>query len=279
MSEEKTVSANLTVTMSDIQREMELLRLEREKLSVERNIVALDELRNTADMPKSMNGKLALAAQLAKSYLVPEAFRGKPDDIFLAFTFAEMIGIMSPISALMNVYVVQGKPSTSSDSMIGICMVQPEFLDYEHEIIVMNPPKIKIRVNKAKKGDSANWQEIEVENLKSISRITRKMPNGKERVFEREHTTEMSAERFGVFPQWISDQRNMIKHRSDGKVARTAFPANFSGIHTPDELNDYENSIEVQDGSGNKTGTIKKESLRENVVNDDIFSTASVKEV
>lgn len=259
----------------NIEQASELIKIEREKLSLERNIMALEEMKDTSKMPKSMNGKLALAAQLSKSMLVPESFRNKPDDIYLAFSFAEMIGINSPISALMNVYVVGGKPSTSSDSLIGVCMVQPEFLDYEQEIVTLNPSKIKVRVNKAKKVESPNWGEIEVDNLKSISRITKKMPNGKERVFEREHTTEMSSDRFGVFPQWLTDQRNMLRHRSDGKVARTAFPNVFAGIHTPDELIEY---VEIQDGSGNKTGTMKKEELQENVIHD-IFATASVKGV
>lgn len=250
MSEEKIVSANLTVTMSDIQREMELLRLEREKLSVERNIVALDELRNTNSMPGSMNGKLALAKQYSISNLIPDAYKNKPENIFIAFAYAEMLGINSPMSALLNIYVVNGRPSASSDSMLGVCFNHPLFLDYEHV------------------GDEKT----------STSRITRKMPNGKERVFERTHTVEMSKDKIGKFPQWDLDRANMLRHRSDSKVCRTAFPEIFAGIHIPDEIND-DNSIEVQDGSGNKTGTIKKESLQQNVINNDIFASAKVKEV
>jgi hypothetical protein len=86
----------------------------------------------------------------------------------------------------------------------------------------------------------------------------------------------MSKDKIGKFPQWDLDRANMLKHRSDSKACRTAFPEIFAGIHIPDEI---ENStIEVQDGAGNKTGIIEKKEVHQNVMNNDLFQTATVKE-
>jgi hypothetical protein len=281
-------SANTTLQIEDIEKERQVIKLEREKLefmrrelSMQKNIIALKELEDCSRIPKSLPGKLALAEQFGRSNLLPDAYKGKPDECFICLQFGEMLGFINPMACFQNIYVVNGKPSTSADSMLGLVMCQPEFLDYEQFIEKLTPSTLKARVNKAKKGDNnPNWVEIEVPNLKSISRITRKMPNGAEKIFERNHRTEMSIERFGVFPQWISDQENMLKHRSDGKVCRSAFPAITSGIHTPDELREYA-EIEVQDGKGNITGKVKKDEIQENVVTSvsgNLFDTFQVKE-
>jgi len=274
MCEEKTVVQE--IALQNLEQEEKRLLLMRKELSLQQNIAALRDLEDTGKVPKSLSGKMALADQFAKSSMVPEVYKGKPENCFIALSFGEMIGINNPMSCFHNIYIVGGRPSTSADCMLGCVMVQPEFLDYDQEIVDLGT-FVEADVNTSKKGDGPNWKKIKVKNLKSITRITRKMPNGKEKVFERYHTVEMSIDRFGTFPQWISDTENMLKHRSDSKACRSSFPAVFAGVHNPDELRELEPAIEVQDGRGNSTGFQKAEKVKENVVNDDLFSNASVK--
>jgi len=80
------------------------------------------------------------------------------------------------------------------------------------------------------------------------------MPNGKEKKFERSHLLSQSKGKIGSSPQWQDDPENMLKHRSDSKCCRTAFPQIFAGLHNPDEIREYDDFKpipEYQDGKGN----------------------------
>lgn len=54
-----------------------------------------------------------LANLYAESTLVPEAFRNKPADIFVAVTLGQSVGI-SPIQSLSEINVIKGKPTMSA---------------------------------------------------------------------------------------------------------------------------------------------------------------------
>jgi len=61
-----------------------------------------------------------LSTTLAKSSLVPAAFRGKPVDAFLAILMGDELGL-SPIQSLNSIVVIQGKPTLSAQLMLGLC--------------------------------------------------------------------------------------------------------------------------------------------------------------
>lgn len=222
MSNEKEVAK----VDPEIEKQYELLDIARKRLSLEKNELALSELADSSKIPKSMNGKLALSAQFAASSLLPDGYQGKPDNCFIALQYGEMLGFGNPLSCFQNIYIVKNKPTASSDSMIGCVFNHPDFIDYEHE------------------GNEKT----------STTTIIRRLRNGKEKSFSRTHTLEMSKDKLQSFPQWKSDPENMLKHRSDSKCCRSAFPEIFAGLHNPDELNDR---IEIQDGSGQIVGSQK----------------------
>lgn len=61
---------------------------------------------------KTMNLAWRTAVMLSKSALVPEAYRGRPEDCLIAIDLANRQGI-SPMLVLQNLYVVKGKPAWS----------------------------------------------------------------------------------------------------------------------------------------------------------------------
>lgn len=61
---------------------------------------------------KTMNLAWRTAAMLSKSALVPETYRGRPEDCLIAIDLANRQGI-SPMLVLQNLYVVKGKPAWS----------------------------------------------------------------------------------------------------------------------------------------------------------------------
>lgn len=62
---------------------------------------------------KLYNDALKMAEGLAKSDLVPDNYRGKPESCLIAIDVARQIGARSPIFVMQNLYVVKGKPSWS----------------------------------------------------------------------------------------------------------------------------------------------------------------------
>lgn len=62
--------------------------------------------------PKSMNNAWRTAKMLAESDLLPETYRGKPQNVIIALDAAVRLN-MSPMLVAQNLYVVQGKPGWS----------------------------------------------------------------------------------------------------------------------------------------------------------------------
>ena len=59
------------------------------------------------------NNALKMAESLAKSELIPDNYRNKPESCLIAIDVARQIGARSPIFVMQNLYVVKGKPSWS----------------------------------------------------------------------------------------------------------------------------------------------------------------------
>jgi hypothetical protein len=59
------------------------------------------------------------ATALSKSELIPANFRGKVADCIIAIEMAKRIGA-APLAVLQNIYIVHGKPSWSSQFIIGV---------------------------------------------------------------------------------------------------------------------------------------------------------------
>lgn len=54
-----------------------------------------------------------MAEHLSKSDLVPDSYKGKPENCLIAIDIARQIGQKSPLFVMQNLYVVKGKPSWS----------------------------------------------------------------------------------------------------------------------------------------------------------------------
>jgi hypothetical protein len=67
-------------------------------------------------VPASLAELDSLSDKLAKSSLIPEALRGKPNDVAVILMTGAELGL-GPMLALRSIYVVKGKPSLSADLM------------------------------------------------------------------------------------------------------------------------------------------------------------------
>jgi hypothetical protein len=87
-----------------------------------------DEL--AAYTPRSFTEARDMAEFLAKSELIPAAFRGKPADILVAAGMGAALGL-SMMQALQSIYVVQGRPALYVAAALGIVRAQGQLESLE----------------------------------------------------------------------------------------------------------------------------------------------------
>jgi len=68
-----------------------------------------------------------IAHTLSASNLVPDAYRGRPNDIFVAINMGSELGL-EPFQAIQSIAVIEGKPCLYGDGLIGVVRASPKCL-------------------------------------------------------------------------------------------------------------------------------------------------------
>lgn len=77
---------------------------------------------------EAFNQLVRVADAFSKTNLVPEAYRGKPQDCMIAIDMANRMGV-NPLMVMQNLYVVKGKPSWSGQACMSIIQANGRFKD------------------------------------------------------------------------------------------------------------------------------------------------------
>ena len=86
-----------------------------------------------AFIPQTMEEQHQYAQKLSRSNLVPAAFKGKPDDTLIAMNMGAELGL-TPIAALQNIAVINGKPCLYGDGLLAVCRGSGKVADFEETI-------------------------------------------------------------------------------------------------------------------------------------------------
>ena len=70
------------------------------------------------------------AAMAARSSMVPQAYRGKPEDIMLAVQMGSEVGL-APMQALQNIATINGRPALWGDAQLGLCKMHSAWVSIE----------------------------------------------------------------------------------------------------------------------------------------------------
>lgn len=70
--------------------------------------------------PKDIEEAMKLATMIANSDLAPKDYRGKPGNVLIAMQMGYEVGL-SPMAAIQNIAVINGRPSVWGDAMLAIC--------------------------------------------------------------------------------------------------------------------------------------------------------------
>lgn len=114
IAELKAQNAELSMQLQHTS--MQLQSLQAEKAS---------KLEDSLYSPALSQHYQGIAQTLAKSTIIPKAYIGKPQDIFVAMAMGYQLGL--PVEqALQDIAVINGKPCLYGDGMMAVCISHPE---------------------------------------------------------------------------------------------------------------------------------------------------------
>ena len=155
------------------------------------------------------NQQLQMADVMAKSGLLPKTLDTK-EKVFIALQWGVELGL-SPMVAVTNIAVVNGRPTLSADIMYAIVRNNPDYAGIE-------------------------WRRKD--NTVADVVIKRRNGNAVEE-FNGYYDIDM-AKRAGLFDKenWRKYPERMLKHRALSFALRDAFPDVLAGLYNPDEMAD-----------------------------------------
>lgn len=165
--------------------------------------------------PTTFEGVVDFANQIAKSQMVPQSFRGKPEDIIVAVQWGNEVGL-GPMAALQGISVINGKPSLGGEAMLALVSSHPAFGGCEERI------------------EEKNGEYTAVCTVKRVIL-------GKE--VEKTFTfSQADAVRAGLWNKkgspWGSYPKRMLQMRARGFALRDSFPDALKGVISSEEAGD-----------------------------------------
>lgn len=113
-----------------MQTEIMQLRFELQKLQAEKS----SRLEDSLFAPSLFNHYQKVAETVAKSSMIPNAYRGKPEDIFVAMAMGYQLGF--PVEqSLQDIAVINGRPCLWGDGLLSLVLNHPECKDIKEEPI------------------------------------------------------------------------------------------------------------------------------------------------
>lgn len=82
---------------------------------------------STALIPSSIAEAQQVAELLAASTLVPDDYKGKPQNCYMAIQYGSEVGL-SPMASLLSVCVIKGKPSLYASAKVGLVLASRQAL-------------------------------------------------------------------------------------------------------------------------------------------------------
>jgi hypothetical protein len=155
---------------------------------------------------------MVFAKEISNSNLVPQQFRGKPADIYLAMSWGDELGL-SPIQSLQNIAVINGKPSIYGDSLLALCRRSPDFEDIKETVSGEGSAR-KAVCEVKRRGQSWYKSEFSMADANRAGLLNRSGP-------------------------WKSYPDRMLKMRARGFALRDVFADKIGGVITSEEANDF----------------------------------------
>ena len=191
---------------------------------------------------------MQLASQLSKSAMVPKAYQGKPQDLFIAMAMGYQMGL-SVEQAIQAIAVINGKPCLWGDDMLALCMNHIDFVDIVEEPILRADAVIGYNCTVVRKGMANHTKMFTLDMAKKAGLLSKQGP-------------------------WTQYPERMLQLRARSFALRDRFPDALKGIKSREEVEDYiDAEYKVVDGS--RTEFLKKDLLTKKESNAEINTETS----
>ena len=166
-------------------------------------------------IPTDVDQALKISEMFAKSDLVPDNYRNKPANIFLAVSAGASLGL-APFQAMQNITVINGKPSIWGDALLAMVRNDKRCLSVKETI------------------------EGEGTTRTATCSVSRLAPNGETEVISSSFSMG-NAQKAGLLNKkpWQSYPDRMLQMRARGFALRDAFADVIGGLITTEEAQDY----------------------------------------
>ena len=175
-----------------------------------------------------------VAAMLAKSTIVPENYRNRPEDCFIAVEMAARMNT-SPIFIMQNLYVVKGKPSWAGQACMAMIVSCGKFKNVRHVYtgtIGSDNRGCYVEAVRIQDGETIRCTEVTI----SMAKNEGWMNNSK----------------------WKNMPEQMLGYRAASFFARMYCPEAMMGLQTTEEIYDAA-SVPARSSAKNLADAIKAE--------------------
>jgi hypothetical protein len=162
----------------------------------------------------SLADYLEFGKMVANTEFAPKAMRGKPADCALATIYGSELGV-TPMAALQNICVINGKPSVYGDLLLALCMASPlcayvkEKVDGEGDAMVATCETLR------RGYESPTVRTFSMADAKAAGLLQKDGP-------------------------WKQYTSRMLAMRARGFALRDAFPDILRGVISAEEAQDYQ---------------------------------------
>ena len=167
--------------------------------------------RDTALTPRTFSEALVFAKEIAKSNMIPQEYRGKPENVLLCVQWGAELGL-SPLQALQSIAIINGKPSVYGDALIAICRGSPICVDIIERIEGKGEDRVAI-CEAHRRGSAIVARTFSITDAKA-------------------------AGLWGKAGPWKQYPSRMLQMRARGFALRDAFPDLLRGVITVEEARD-----------------------------------------
>ena len=171
---------------------------------------------NLLQNPELLNQIVKLSKIYSGSSMVPDSYRGKQDNCFVALELASRMDV-SPILVMQNLYIVQGKPSWAGQACKALIDGSGKFRESEY-----------IMTGSFEDGSRGCY-------LQAVNSKTGKLVKGTE------ITLKMARDEGWMNKngsKWKTMPEQMLKYRAAAFFARTECPEVLMGFQTAEETED-----------------------------------------
>lgn len=159
--------------------------------------------------PRNFPEMIEFARMLAGSTMVPPAFQGKIGDVLVAIQMGGEIGL-SPMAAIQNIAVINGRPSLWGDALLSLIQSHPDCEDV--------------------------IEELDEKTMTATCTIKRRGRTPTVRTFSKADAE--TAKLWGKAGPWQQYPKRMLQMRARGFAVRDAFPDALRGLYVAEEAAD-----------------------------------------